>query len=45
MMSDNELKTVCGGAVNWVLCGTIGGIITFLSGFLDGLFRPIACNK
>lgn len=45
MMTEKELKVIEGGAVNWFLAGTIGGIIVFLSGFVDGLFRPLSCNK
>ncbi len=45
MLTDKELMDVSGGASKWFLGGIIGGIIVFLSGFLDGLQRPLSCNK
>jgi len=45
MLKKEELEIISGGASWWTSAGIIGGIIAFLSGFLDGLQRPIACNK
>lgn len=46
MLSNKELAGISGGAASWwTTAGIIGGIIAFLSGFLDGLQRPLTCNK
>ena len=45
MLSKKELMEVSGGASKWAFAGIVGGIIAFLSGFLDGLQRPLSCNK
>lgn len=45
MMKEKELQKISGGATKWVTLGVIGGLIAFLSGFLDGFVRPLSCNK
>jgi len=44
MLNQNELQAISGGSI-WTKAGIIGGIIAFLAGFLDGLQRPLTCNK
>ncbi len=46
MMKKEELLTVSGGGANWALIGgVLVGILAFFGGFLDGLTRPLSCNK
>ena len=46
MLCKKELESISGGATNWwTTVGIIGGIIAFLSGFLDGFQRPLTCHK
>jgi len=45
MITDKELKSIYGGGFSWTTLGGLGGIIAFLSGFIDGLFRPLSCNR
>ncbi len=45
-MSKDELMAISGGGINWALIGgALIGVITFIGGFLDGLTRPLSCNK
>ena len=45
-MEKEELLATCGGGVSWlVIGGVIAGVISFLGGFLDGITRPLKCNK
>lgn len=46
IMNANELKGITGGRSAWVMLSAVaGGVLTFLFGMLDGIFRPLACNK
>ena len=46
MMEKEELQATYGGGVSWlVIGGVIAGVISFLGGFLDGITRPLKCNK
>lgn len=43
-LSNKELRSIKAGAsVGWIIGGIIAGI-TFLSGVLDGYFRPFKCR-
>lgn len=43
-LSTNELKKIKAGAsVGWIIGGIIAGV-TFLTGVLDGYFRPFKCR-
>lgn len=44
-MSETELKSIEGGISKSVLIGTIGMVVTFIVGLIDGYMRPLACNK
>lgn len=43
-MSELELKEVVGGA-GWGFWTVLGGAVTFVMGFIDGLINPIKCGK
>lgn len=44
ILKENELKNIKAGAsIGWIIGGIIAGI-TFLSGVLDGYFRPFKCR-
>lgn len=44
LLKENELKSIKAGAsIGWIVGGIIAGI-TFLSGVLDGYFRPFKCR-
>lgn len=42
MLTNEELKNINGGGTRLYI--VIGGIVTFLIGLLDGIFRPSRCN-
>lgn len=44
MLTDNQMLDIKGGKVSWGLVGLIGGIITLISGIVDGYLRPLKCN-
>ncbi len=44
MLTKEELLNINGGAISWTLAGTIGGIIVFLIGVVDGYLRPLRCR-
>ena len=44
MLKNEELLEVKGG-VNWTLIGIGGAVISFIIGVIDGLTRPLKCNK
>ncbi len=43
-VSDNELKKINGGISAWAVAG-IGILITFISGVIDGIARPVKCRS
>lgn len=43
MLTDVNLKNMYGGA-SWVYFA-LGGAISFLIGLIDGIFRPLKCNR
>ena len=43
-ITDNELKKIDGGGVNFGAIFGIAAGVTFIIGVIDGLFRPLRCN-
>lgn len=43
-MNELELKEVVGGA-SWGFWLTIGGGVSFILGFIEGLINPMKCGK
>lgn len=44
-LSKMELNNISGGAISkYLIFGSLGGIITFIIGFIDGFTRPLKCN-
>ena len=44
-VSNEKLKNVKGGGVNWSLMAGIGAVASFLIGVIDGLMNPKKCNN
>ena len=44
-LTEEELILVEGGAVSWALVAAIAAGVTFLIGVVDGIVRPLKCNK
>lgn len=44
-ISNEQLKEVKGGGVNWSLVAGIGAVTSFLIGIIDGLINPKKCNN
>ena len=44
-LTNQQLKQITGGAVNWTAISIIGTIVTFIAGVIDGYLNPIKCNK
>lgn len=42
-ISNSELKEIEAGGYSLAIL--FGGIVTFLIGLIDGITRPLACNK
>ena len=45
MLKTEELFLIKGGAINWVVIGIIGTLITFIAGIVDGYLRPLKCDE
>jgi lactobin A/cerein 7B family class IIb bacteriocin len=43
-LNETELQAINGGISVWTAIG-IGALITFLAGVIDGIVRPLSCNK
>ena len=43
-VSNENLKEVKGGGINWGLAAGIGAVVSFVIGFVDGLINPKKCN-
>lgn len=43
-LTNNEMKSISGGAVSPVIWGLIAAGISFLGGLLDGYTRPYKCR-
>lgn len=44
-LNSEELLNIRGGAIKWIIVTTIGVCLTFLIGVVDGIIRPLKCNK
>ncbi len=43
-LTNNELKSINGGAMKFgIAIGIVAGV-TFIIGVIDGIFRPLKCN-
>lgn len=43
-ISNDELREVKGGGVNWSMVAGIGAAASFIIGVIDGLINPKKCN-
>jgi lactobin A/cerein 7B family class IIb bacteriocin len=44
-LNDEELKNISGGGIGLNLIIGISVVITFVIGLIDGIARPLSCNK
>lgn len=44
-INSDKLKEVKGGGINLGLAASIGAIVSFLIGVVDGLINPTKCNS
>ena len=44
-ISNEKLKEIKGGAINWKLMAGIGAVASFIIGVIDGLINPKKCNN
>ena len=44
-MTNNEMKNVKGGGINWGIMAGIGAFASFLVGIIDGIINPKKCNN
>ena len=44
-LKQEEKLAITGGAVHWGIISAIGGAITFIIGFFDGIYNPNACRR
>ena len=44
-LKTEELFLIKGGAINWVVVGIVGTLITFFAGVVDGYLRPLKCEE
>lgn len=44
-ISNQEMREIKGGGINWGLMAGIGAVASFLIGVVDGLFNPKKCNN
>lgn len=44
-LSDNEMKNITGGGISIGLVAAIAAGITFITGVLDGILRPLGCRE
>lgn len=43
-ISNDELREVKGGGINWSMVAGFGAVASFLIGVIDGLMNPKKCN-
>ena len=44
-LNNNEMKGITGGGVSVGVVAAIVAGLTFITGVLDGLFRPMGCRE
>lgn len=44
-LSDNEMKNITGGGISIGVAAAIVAGITFITGLLDGILRPLGCRE
>ncbi len=45
-INDQELLNIKGGGIAWGVIGIVAsGIVAFVAGILDGIKRPLKCNR
>lgn len=45
LKKDNLINIIGGGANRFTWGILIGGLVTMITGMIDGYFRPLKCNK
>ena len=45
LKKDNLINIIGGGANRFTWGILIGGLVTLITGMIDGYFRPLKCNK
>ncbi len=44
-ISQNEMKGIQGGAVNWSIVAGVSALVSFIAGVIDGFMNPIKCRN
>jgi len=44
-LTNEKMKKVKGGEINWGLISGIGALASFIFGVIDGLMNPKKCNN
>ena len=44
-LTNNEMMSINGGAVNWAIVAGIGTLVSFIIGAIDGYVNPQKCNN
>ena len=44
-ITNEQLKEIKGGGINWSLMAGIGAFASFVIGIIDGLMNPKKCNN
>ena len=44
-LSNDKLKNITGGGINWSIAAGISALASFLIGVIDGLINPKKCNN
>lgn len=45
IVSNENLKEVKGGAINWTAAAGVGAFLSFIIGIIDGYINPKKCNN
>lgn len=45
MIENNELINIKGGLAKYVYGISIGAVVSFIIGVIDGYMRPLSCHK
>ena len=44
MLTNEELNDISAGAIKWTVGITVGAILSFIAGVIDGFMRPLGCH-